>query len=105
MATSVIRTKPNGKANSFDQHNFSIVKSVKSKSQSSSIISEDYITDLIETSNYFVTKVSNKNSVIVMPSEVLPFRVSFTTLGIESYGPNNPPPIGIAIIGNNNYIL
>lgn len=38
--------------------------------------------------------------------QVLPFRIRFTTIGLNSgYGPNNPAPIGIAIIGTNNYIL
>jgi hypothetical protein len=36
---------------------------------------------------------------------VLPFRVRFKNLGFLQYGPNNPAPIGIAIIGFNNYIL
>jgi hypothetical protein len=40
-----------------------------------------------------------------IPESVLPFRIKFTNIGIESYGPNNPAPIGIAIIGFNNYIL
>lgn len=38
-------------------------------------------------------------------NEILPFRVKFTNIGIQAYGPNNPAPIGIAIIGLNNYIL
>lgn len=38
-------------------------------------------------------------------SDFLPFRVRFINIGIQSYGPNNPAPIGIAIIGTNNYIL
>lgn len=38
-------------------------------------------------------------------NEVLPFRVRFTNIGINVYGPNNVPPIGIAIVGLNNYIL
>lgn len=39
--------------------------------------------------------------------QVLPFRVRFTNIGIEAggYSPINPAPIGIAIIGYNNYIL
>jgi hypothetical protein len=35
----------------------------------------------------------------------LPFRVKFINVGVPGYGPNNPAPIGIAIIGLNNYIL
>ena len=37
---------------------------------------------------------------------ILPFYVKFTNIGIEGgYGPSNPAPIGIAVIGTNNYIL
>lgn len=36
---------------------------------------------------------------------VLPFRVAFTNIGQPGYSPSNVPPIGIAIIGVNNYIL
>jgi hypothetical protein len=46
-----------------------------------------------------------KQEIVVDVSQDLPFRVKFISIGIESYGPNNPPPIGIAIIGFNNYIL
>lgn len=41
----------------------------------------------------------------VKVNEVLPFRVRFTTLGVNSYGPNNPAPIGIAVVGFNNYVI
>ena len=36
---------------------------------------------------------------------VMPFRVKFTTIDINAYSPTNPAPIGIAVIGFNNYIL
>jgi hypothetical protein len=61
-----------------------------------------------------VTSFKNKNFAVsnftsstttATPESVLPFRVKFINIGIESYGPNNPAPIGIAIIGFNNYIL
>lgn len=35
----------------------------------------------------------------------LQFRVKFINIGLEGYGPGNPAPIGIAVIGINNYIL
>lgn len=38
-------------------------------------------------------------------AETLPFRVKFINIGIEGYGPDNPPPVGLAVIGFNNYIL
>jgi hypothetical protein len=37
--------------------------------------------------------------------KTLPFRVKFINIGIEAYGPNNPAPIGIAVVGYNNYVL
>ena len=38
-------------------------------------------------------------------SQTLPFRVKFINIGINAYGPNNPAPIGIAVVGFNNYVL
>jgi hypothetical protein len=38
-------------------------------------------------------------------TEMLPFRIRFTSVQVAGYDPNNPPPVGIAIIGVNNYIL
>jgi len=42
---------------------------------------------------------------IVRINEILPFRVRFTSIGVEAYGPNNIPPIPLQIIGYSNYIL
>jgi hypothetical protein len=41
----------------------------------------------------------------VKVKDELPFRVRFSNIGITSYGENSVPPIGIAVIGFNNYIL
>ena len=38
-------------------------------------------------------------------NQVLPFRVKFINIGINAYGPGNAAPIGIAIIGLNNYVM
>jgi hypothetical protein len=35
----------------------------------------------------------------------LPFKVRITNITVPGYSPTNIPPIGIAIIGFNNYIL
>ena len=35
----------------------------------------------------------------------IPFRIRVTNITVPGYGPTNVPPIGIAIIGFNNYIL
>jgi hypothetical protein len=41
----------------------------------------------------------------VLINQTIPFRVRFTSIGIEGYGPNNVPGIGIQVIGYSNYIL
>jgi hypothetical protein len=41
----------------------------------------------------------------VLINQTIPFRVKFTNIGIEGYGPNNVPGIGIQVIGYSNYIL
>lgn len=38
-------------------------------------------------------------------NQSLPFRVRLTNITVSAYGPSNPAPIGIAVIGFNNYIL
>jgi hypothetical protein len=38
-------------------------------------------------------------------TEMLPFRIRFTSVQVAGYDPNNPPPIGVFVIGVNNYIL
>lgn len=41
----------------------------------------------------------------VVISQKLAFRVSFINIGVKGgYGPGNPAPIGIAVIGQNLYI-
>ena len=47
--------------------------------------------------------VRTKRTVVI--NETVPFRVRFTNIGIEGYGPNNVPGIGIQVIGYSNYIL
>ena len=38
-------------------------------------------------------------------TEVLPFRLTITNIGIQGYNDSNPPGIGVQIIGFSNYIL
>ena len=103
MATSVILDKKNGLAQSVSSTSYPIA-SASNKSQSSVIIDEPY-KSVIREGRYLEATPSTLPEYSSVMTGVLPFRVAFTTLGIESYGPNNPPPIGIAIIGYNNYIL
>ena len=41
----------------------------------------------------------------VRAETIMPFRIMFTSVDIPGYGRENPAPIGIAVIGSNNYIL
>jgi hypothetical protein len=36
---------------------------------------------------------------------ILPFRVRFTTIGVEGSAASNPPGIGVQIIGFSNWII
>lgn len=42
---------------------------------------------------------------VVRPTDILPFRLTITNIGIEGYRENNPPGIGVQVIGFSNYIL
>ena len=44
----------------------------------------------------------NRKSVLLYE---LPFKIRITNITVPGYSPINVPPIGIAIIGLNNYIL
>lgn len=58
----------------------------------------------LKRADYPIVEIqSPKKSVDII--EVLPFRIRFTNIGIPSYLPPNIAPIGIAIVGFNNYIL
>lgn len=103
MATSVILDKRNGSAQSFSTSS-QLITSASTKSQTSTIIDSPYAS-IIKDGRYLESSLATSQEYSSVMTEVLPFRVAFTTLGIESYGPNNPAPIGIAIIGYNNYIL
>lgn len=54
--------------------------------------------------DYGIIKISQGKPTTKIKS-TLPFRVKFTNIMVPGYGPNNPAPIGIAIIGFSNYIL
>ena len=41
----------------------------------------------------------------ITAESILPFRLTITNIGIEGYRQNNPPGIGVQIIGFSNYIL
>ena len=103
MAQAVISNKPTGNLKSAKTSGFAIFKTVF-KPLNTKITNVDHNTKYVKTSDYAVTTITSPQPTVKV-TEVLPFRVKFTTIGIDSYGPGNPPPIGIAVIGINNYIL
>lgn len=61
---------------------------------------------IIKTDSKRLSKVENlcKNRKATIIYD-LPFKIRVTNITIPGYNPQNVPPIGIAIIGYNNYIL
>lgn len=66
---------------------------------------DQFKTKTVKTADYPLIKIRNVSEPKVKIENVLPFRVKFVNIGIEGYGPNNVPPIGIQVIGFNNFIL
>lgn len=64
------------------------------------------VTRDVYRTDYGIAKITNIKSHTAKFSETLPFRVKFINIGITNqYNPNSPAPIGIAVIGVNNYVL
>ncbi len=103
MAKAVISDKSYGQVKSAKSESFGIFKAIF-KPISSTINNVGYATKSVKTKSYPLSSISYPQ-VNAKVTEVLPFRVKFTTIGIDGYGPGNPAPIGIAVIGINNYIL
>ena len=70
----------------------------------SSITDLSLETKSISTTDYSIFTIDD-NGYRSIINGIYPFRVRFTTVGVSNYGPSNPAPIGIAVIGFNNYIL
>ena len=58
----------------------------------------------IKSSDYPIVKIFQGRRTVKI-NEVLPFRIKFTNIMVPGYSGSNVPPIGIAVIGLNNYIL
>jgi hypothetical protein len=58
----------------------------------------------INETDFGIAKIVNPTRVVRI-NDILPFRVKFTTIGVEGYGADNVPGIGIQVIGFSNYIL
>lgn len=62
------------------------------------------LTRSIKASDFYKAKIRYKTGNAKV-THTLPFRVKFINIGIQAYGPGNAAPIGIAIIGVNNYVM
>ena len=58
----------------------------------------------IKASRFYHSKITHKSGTVKI-NYALPFRVKFINIGIHAYGRGNAAPIGIAIIGINNYVM
>jgi hypothetical protein len=63
-----------------------------------------YLLKSVKLSHFYNSKITHKSGTIKI-NQTLPFRVKFTNVGIHAYGRGNAAPIGIAIIGVNNYVM
>lgn len=86
---------------------------IKSLASISDVIAEDWkskillidIDTKISKDFSFSSKIEDIDKKIKIVDS-LPFRVKFFTIGLSSsYGPGNAAPIGIAVIGMNNYVM
>lgn len=103
MATSVILNRPNGSIKKAKESGYANT-SVDTVNYYSKVKDIQHSTKSVKSTSYPVTKVIENVSDVKI-SDFLPFRVKFTTIGIDGYSSTNPPPIGIAVIGYSNYIL
>ncbi len=64
----------------------------------------DYKFSSVDTISYPSAKpIKSLQKTVV--EQILPFRVKFTSVSVEGFTSSRPAPIGIAIVGVNNYIL
>jgi hypothetical protein len=60
---------------------------------------------MITQKDYNKVKIKRIGTTVAEVKQILPFRVRFKDLGYPGYSPISGAPIGIAIVGVNNYIL
>jgi hypothetical protein len=72
---------------------------------SSTVINKpNHTTKFVKNDNYYVSNLKDLTRTTII-NDVLPFRIKFTSIVVEGYGPNNVPPIPLQVIGYSNYIL
>jgi hypothetical protein len=72
--------------------------------RSQTISNIETITTTVESIPGYSSLISSI-AFLVTAAEILPFRLTITNIGIEGYRQNNPPGIGVQVIGFSNYIL
>lgn len=91
-----------------------IVKSIAETESKTLKVLPDKTSTKIEALDYNFSNPKSIEYSIVKPiksyqqtkaESIMPFRVQFTTILIEGFTTSRPAPIGIAIVGTNNYIL
>jgi hypothetical protein len=63
-----------------------------------------HLTRSVKNSGFFRSKINYKGRNVKI-NHTLPFKVKFINIGIQPYGVGNAAPIGIAVIGRNNYVM
>lgn len=61
--------------------------------------------EVVDSCKNRISKVIYKKPITANVIYDLPFKIRITNITVPGYSPSNIPPIGIAIIGFNNYIL
>ena len=77
---------------------------IEYSSGSAKILDKSFYTRSVKESNFYNAKVLQSKRTVKV-SQKLPFYVRFENINISAYGPSNPAPIGVAVIGGNNWIL
>lgn len=68
-------------------------------------INNKRFSEVIETCNVYKSEVINPNQCAPLVMYDIPFKIRIQNITVPGYSPFDVPPIGIAIIGVNNYIL
>jgi hypothetical protein len=63
-----------------------------------------YLTRSVKNSDFSRSKINYKSRNVKI-NHTLPFKIKFINIGIQAYGVGNAAPIGIAVIGVNNYVM
>ena len=103
MAKSSVIDVNNGKASVIDDCNKNSV--IIDLHKTSNVVYEpDFYSSINNVINgyAFVEECKIKLSEVI---DRIPFKIRVTNITVPGYSPSNVPPIGIAIIGFNNYIL